>query len=220
MDAAGRIADGVTPRRAFLARWVGWVSLGESLGFLAPALAQFLAATFWPGTGFVLLVLAGLVEGAVLAWFQAHVLRDWFPRISRGRWILLTALGAAFAWAVGMLPSTFEEWQDWPPAAWIASGGFAAVLLLASIGTAQCFELRHHVNRAWRWIAGSAAAWAAGLAVFMVVAPPLWEPGQPTWLIALIGAGAAVLMAATMALVTGLVLVRLMPVAATAGDGH
>lgn len=113
-----------------------------------------------------------------------------------------------------------RAWQDWPPAAWIASAGLAAVLLLASIGTAQWFELRRHVKRAWRWIAGSAAAWAAGLAVFMVVAPPLWEPGQPAWLTALIGAGAAVLMAATMALVTGLVLWRLMQVTATAGDGH
>lgn len=220
MAVADNTDDGGTARRAFLAHWVGWVTLGESLGFLAPVLAWFLAATVWPQAEFVLLVLAGLAEGAVLGWFQARVLRIGLPRISAGRWVLLTAVAAAFAWSVGMLPSTFEEWQDWPPPLRPAAGAAAAVLLLGSIGTAQWFELRHHVRRAWRWIAGNAAAWAAGLAAFMMVAAPLWQPDQPAWLIAAIGVGAAVLMAAVMALVTGLVLLRLVPVAAAAGGAH
>lgn len=220
MGVAETTDDGGTARRAFLAGWVGWVTLGESLGFLAPALAQFLAVPVWPRAEFALMVLAGLAEGAVLGWFQAHVLRSRLPRISAGRWVLLTAGGAAFAWSVGMLPSTFEVWQDWPPAAWMTAGAAAAILLLVSIGAAQWLELRRHASRAWRWIAGSAAAWAAGLAVFMLVAPPLWQPGQPAWLAAVIGMGAAVLMAAVMALVTGLVLLRLMPAAAPAGGRH
>lgn len=220
MDFTENTADRVTPRRTFLTAWVGWVTLGESIGFLAPALAQFLAATVWPGADFGLLVLAGVAEGAVLGWFQAHVLRSQLPRIDTARWILLTAAGAAFAWSVGMLPSAFETWQDWPPAAWLASGSVAAILLLGSIGTAQWFELRRHVLRAWRWVVGSSAAWAAGLAVFMLVAPPLWQPGQPAWLIAAIGVAAAVLMAAVMATITGLVLIRLLQVPATARAGR
>ncbi|UKA69407.1 hypothetical protein [Arthrobacter sp. FW306-06-A] len=220
MASREKAADGVTPQHAFLAAWVGWVSLGESIGFLAPALAQFLAATVWPGADFGLLVLAGLAESAVLGWSQAHVLRSRLPRMSTSRWILLTAAGAAFAWSVGMLPSAFETWQDWPPAAWIGAGGVAAILLLGSIGTAQWFELRRHTFRAWRWVVGSSAAWAAGLSVFMLVAPPLWQPGQPAWLIAAIGVAAAVLMAVVMALVTGLVLIRLLQVTPTAGAGR
>jgi hypothetical protein len=56
-----------SPRRAtFLVRWVAWVSAGESLGFLAPAAAQSISGAFWPAAGVPLLVLAGLVEGAVL----------------------------------------------------------------------------------------------------------------------------------------------------------
>jgi hypothetical protein len=212
--------DGGTARRAFLTRWVGWATLGESLGFLAPVLAWFLAATAWPRAEFALLVLAGLAEGAVLGWFQVRVLRNRLPGISAARWVLLTAVAAAFAWSVGMLPSTFGEWQDWPLPLRLTAGGAAAILLLGSIGTAQWFELRHHVRRAWPWIAGNAAAWAAGLAAFMLVAPPLWQPDQPAWLIAVIGVGAAVLMAAVMAVVTGLVLLRLMPDAAAAGDAH
>ncbi|MEW1811178.1 hypothetical protein AB0284_10750 [Pseudarthrobacter phenanthrenivorans] len=213
MEPAARADDGGTSGRAYLAGWVGWVTLGESLGFLAPALAQFVAATFLPDALFGLLVVAGLAEGGILGWFQARILRVRLPGLSTERWTVLTGLAAGVAWSVGMLPSTFAGWQDWPPAARIGAGTLAAVVLLGSIGTAQWLELRrlerqHLISRAWRWIAGSAAAWAAGLAVFTLVAPPLWQPGQPAWLVAVIGVAAAVLMAAAMALVTGLVLLR------------
>ena len=127
------------------------------------------------------------------------------------RWVLLTAAAAAVAWTVGLLSFSSESWQGWPAAAQIVTGTGAAMVLLVSIGLAQWFELRRHVPRAWRWIAGSAAAWAVGLGVFMAVATPLWQPGQDLWLTAAIGIGAAVLMAVAMAAVTGLVLVRLLP---------
>ncbi|WP_374152936.1 hypothetical protein [Pseudarthrobacter sp. WHRI 8279] len=201
-----------SPRRtAFLVRWVAWVSAGESLGFLAPAAAQPVSVVFWPAAGVPLLVLAGFVEGAVLGWFQVRVLRTRLPAVSVRRWVLLTAAAAALAWTVGLLSFSSESWQGWPAAAQIVTGTGAALVLLVSIGLAQWFELRRHVPRAWRWIAGSAAAWAVGLGVFMAVATPLWQPGQDLWLTATIGIGAAVLMAVAMAAVTGLVLVRLLP---------
>jgi len=50
-----------------------------------------------------------------------------------------------------------------------------------------------------------------GFGVFMAVATPLWQPGQDLWLSAVIGIWGAVLMAVTMAVVTGLVMVRLLP---------
>jgi hypothetical protein len=78
----------VTDRNAFLLRWVGWVSLGESLGFLAPALAQLMAAEMWPAAMVPLLVIAGSVEGAVLGWFQVKVLRTRLPAVSVRRWVL------------------------------------------------------------------------------------------------------------------------------------
>jgi hypothetical protein len=201
-----------SPRRAtFLVRWVAWVSAGESLGFLAPAVAQSASVAFWPAAGFPLLVLAGLVEGAVLGWFQGRILESRLPAVSVRRWVLLTAAAAAVAWTVGLLSFSSESWQGWPAAVQIVTGIGAAMVLLVSIGLAQWFELRRHVPRAWRWIAGSAAAWAVGLGVFMAVATPLWQPGQDLWLTAAIGIGAAVLMAVAMAAVTGLVLVRLLP---------
>lgn len=197
--------------RTFLARWVRWVTLGESLGFLAPALAQLVAAAIWPAATFLLLVLAGFVEGAVLGWFQVRVLRIRLPAVSIRRWILLTGAAAALAWSLGLLPWATSAWQGWPVTAQFAAGTTAAVVLLVSIGLGQWIELRHHIPRAWRWIAGNCAAWAAGPSVFMAVATPLWQPGQDTWLSAAIGVGAAVLMAVTMAVITGLVMVRLLP---------
>jgi hypothetical protein len=207
------VAEGpvVARRNTFLARWVGWVSLGESLGFLAPVLAQSAAAALGPAAAVPLLVLAGLVEGAVLGWFQARVLRTRLPAVSVRRWVLFTAAAAVVAWTVALLTFSNEGWQGWPAPAQAATGTLAAAVILVSIGLGQWLELRHHVPRAWRWVAGSAAAWAVGLGVFMAVATPLWQPGQEVWLVAAIGIGAAILMAAAMAVVTGLVMVRLLP---------
>jgi hypothetical protein len=53
------------------------------------------------------------------------------------------------------------------------------VLLLCSMGTAQWLVLRRiEVDAPW-WIGVTAAAWVAGLAVFLAVATPLWREGQP-----------------------------------------
>jgi hypothetical protein len=69
--------------------------------------------------------------------------------------------------------------------------------------------LRRHITGAGAWIPATAAAWLAGLAVFCATAMPLWRPGQSPVLIAGIGALAGLLMAATVAAVTGGALVRL-----------
>jgi hypothetical protein len=200
----------VTRRNAFLARWVGWVSVGESLGFLAPAAAQVASAALWPATTVPLLVLAGFAEGAVLGWFQVRVLKTRLRAVSIRRWVVLTGAAAVVAWLAGLLTFSSEGWQGWPAAAQITTGALAAGVLLVSIGLAQWLELRRHVPGAWRWIAGTAAGWAVGLGVFMAVATPLWQPGQDLWLTAVIGIGAAVLMAVAMSVVTGLVLVRIL----------
>lgn len=56
----------------------------------------------------------------------------------------------------------------------------------------------------------NAVAWAAGLVVFAAFTTPLWQPGQPVVLIALIGALGGLVMAATMAAITGSALTRLL----------
>ncbi|QYF73913.1 hypothetical protein [Cryobacterium sp. PAMC25264] len=202
----------------FLRYWVLWVTLGETAGFLAPTLAQ-LAFAGSPIAS-AALILAGAIEGAVLGWTQATVLRVVLPNLIRSRWVGATAIGAAAAWFVGLLPAEWADvWQRWPAAAQLIVAALLATFLLCSLGLAQWFELRRLLPRSGWWIAGSAAAWCAGLVAFFAVATPLWQPGQSAALVLAIGLLAAVLMALTMAVVSGVVLRALLR-RARAGAGH
>ncbi|WP_159928891.1 MULTISPECIES: hypothetical protein [Nocardia] len=75
---------------------------------------------------------------------------------------------------------------------------------------AQWVVLRGYVRGAVRWIAATAAAWLAGLTAFAAFTTPLWQPGQSPALVAVIGVFGGLLMAAAMAAVSGLLLVRLL----------
>lgn len=200
---------------SLLLAWVAWVSAGEAVGFLAPALAQALTSQLDPSVTTAALVAAGAVEGAVLGWSQARVLKRRLPALSAPRWIAGTAIAAAVAWVIGLLLwGDLAAWPAWPLGVQVAVGALAGAALLCSIGSAQWLELRRHLRRSGWWVAGTAAAWCLGLAVFFAVATPLWQPGQALWLTVLIGVVAGALMAVSMAAVTGLVLVRMLRAAA------
>lgn len=189
---------------AFLRRWVAWTVCGEVVGFLAPAVVGVLTARSAAPLVLPALVAAGAVEGLLLGAAQAHVLVGEVPALDTRRFAGLTALAASVAYLVGMLPSTAgTALARAPRVVLVLAAACGGLVLLASIGTAQWFELRRHLPRAWSWVLTTAAAWLAGLAVFMLVATPLWRPGQPVGLAVLIGLGAALGMAAVMALVTG-----------------
>lgn len=204
--------------RAFLGAWLVWVSLGETVGFIAPALAQLATASI-PAANTPSLIAAGAVEGAVLGWSQAHVLRRRLPDLSRRAWVAGTSVAAALAWSLGLLPSAFAPvWTTWPAPVIVAAAIPVGLLLLGSIGCAQWFELRRRVARSGWWIPATMAAWFVGLTVFLGVATPLWRPGQSAAVILLIGVVAAALMAVSMSLVTGLALRRLLPAPTDAAE--
>jgi hypothetical protein len=192
-------------------RWTAATTAGEAAGFLVPV-GVVLAGGDDLGTGSrsVLLLLAGAAEGALLGWAQSRVLGSLFPAFPRRDWIVRTALAAALAWAVGMAPSTLGEVGEWPLSARVAAAVPAGLVLLTCIGVAQASVLRRHVAGAGRWIAWTAAAWAAGLGVFTAISTPLWQPGQSSLVVALIGAAAGLAMAGTMAAVTGWGLLRML----------
>jgi Ca2+-transporting ATPase len=204
--------DGPVDRRRLWWRWLRASFLGETLGFLVPMLVVTLGAGSWPAVlRYLALVIAGAGEGAVLGAAQSTVLRRVVPGFSRAAWTIRTALAAALAWAIGLAPSELAgTWQEWPPGVQMAVAVPAGLTLLATIGTAQWTVLRRSVPGASRWIGWTALAWLAGLTVFLAVATPLWQPGQPLWLVAAIGVLAGALMAVTMAAVTGRGLVRLL----------
>ena len=186
--------------------------MAETFGFAVAAAVGALTADAGAAVVVLSLLAAGAVEGATLGWGQATVLRHALPGLSRRRWVAATAGAAALAYLIGLVPSTFaQSMSAWPP---VLFGGVVALLgcgLLASIGTAQWLILRRHVDRAWRWIAATAAAWIMGLGVFLGFAMPLWRPGQPLALIVAIGVVGGLLMAATTSAITGFTLRRILP---------
>jgi hypothetical protein len=186
--------------------WFLWVTAGEFAGFLAPAITGALTSSE------PFLVLAGITEGAVLGAAQWLVLRRAVPGLKPWGWIGLTALAAGFAWAVAMLAVHYgEPLRTLPLAVLLPLATVAGVAVLLSMGVSQWLVLRHHVDRASTWVWANAVAWCAGLIVFTAFTTPLWQPGQQTALIVLIGAVGGLLMAATMAAITGSALVRLLP---------
>ncbi|WP_157535191.1 hypothetical protein [Nocardia inohanensis] len=190
-------------------RWLRRVTLGEFLGFCAPAVAGTLVADAGAGITVAAMLLAGMIEGGVLGAFQAGVLRTALPRLRARDWIAATIAGAVLAWSIGLVPMLYGErfgaWPVWVQVPAVAAG---ALIMVFSIGTAQWMILRRFVDGATLWIWGTAVAWIAGLTAFMLVTMPLWQPGQPAALVAAIGLLGGLVMAAVMAAVTGAFLAR------------
>ena len=198
-------------------RWALATAAGETVGFLVPAVAAVLLPD---GAGdpvrTVVFVAAGSLEGAILGWAQSRVLRAALPLVDARGWVFRTALAAAVAWGIGLAPSLLgNRWSALSPLATASLATVGGLLLLASIGVAQWSVLRRSVRRSASWIGWTALGWLAGLAVFMLVATPLWRPGQSGLVIAVIGALAGALMAVTVGAVTGLGLARLLRPART-----
>ncbi|WP_314612846.1 hypothetical protein [Streptomyces stackebrandtii] len=153
-----------------------------------------------------LLLTAGAAEGALLGAAQAHVLRRVLPTMPSRHWIAATAGAACLAWLLGMLPGVVAPHLQSRLAATVLAI-LAGILVLLSLGTAQ-----------WRVLRGTSLSPTVGsqprpqhaLAVFGAVATPLWHTGQSILLIASIGAWAGLLMAATVAAMTGLALLHLL----------
>jgi hypothetical protein len=125
--------------------------------------------------------------------------------------VLATSVAATLAWAIGVIPMLAgDALIGLPAAALIAIATVLGGALLLTIGTAQWLVLRRYLRRSGSWIAATALAWLGGLAVFAMIASPLWQPGQPVWLVATIGALAGLAMAAVASAVTGFALVRLL----------
>jgi hypothetical protein len=186
-------------------RWFVAATVGELVGFTVPALVG--AVVLSRVADVPALIAAGFVEGAVLGFAQSAVIVGIVPGVRRRDWTVATGCAAAVAWALGMLPASIGGRV--PDAVLWTVVALAAPVLLASLGTAQWLVLRPHRRHTIWWIGATAGAWLVGLGVFIAISSPLWQPGQPPGLIALIGVGAGAAMAATTAALTGLAVRRL-----------
>lgn len=192
-------------------RWFVTVTVTELLGFCAPLVVGALTATSGPWIAVPALLASGALEGAALGGGQALVLRRVLPTLRTHRFVLATAGATVGCYLLGLLPSaTQAAWISWPAPVVVLMGIVLGLTLLGAIGTAQWWELRHHLTRAIVWIPWTAAAWSVGLGAFLALATPWWQPGQPTVTVLGIGLLAAVAMAASVAAITGWALVRLL----------
>ncbi|WP_156959755.1 hypothetical protein [Nocardia sp. BMG51109] len=202
---------GPDPGAGLSRRWFAAVTLGEFLGFCAPAVAGALTIDAAPAVIAAAMLAAGAIEGSVLGLFQARVLRSVLKGFSPREWITVTVFGALAAWAVGVLMMVHgERLSGWSPAVQAPVVVAGALVMVFAIGVAQWFVLQYWTNRAALWIWANAAGWVAGLGVFGLVTTPLWQPGQSTVLTVAIGALGGLAMAAAMAAINGAFLVRIL----------
>jgi hypothetical protein len=187
---------------AFLRRWVACTVAGEAAGFtVAAAIAATQDLSHAPEVAFLLAT--GAVEGALLGKAQSMTMtRLQLPAGIIRLWPVATGVAAVVAWSIGLIPASLQliSWSSW--AAWLLAAVLVLVLL-ASIPTAQFMLLRTAVPRAGRWVRFNAVAWTLGLS-WTFVPPALVRPDTPV--ISEIGvyAIAGVLMASTVALITGM----------------
>lgn len=201
-------------RDRFLRRWVVSVTLAEAAGFAIPAMVGGLLGLLAAPAGVVYpaMVLAGACEGVLLGFGQSIGLG---PAIPRTPWILATAAGAAAAWSIGMLPSSLGGIDFGSPWVIVLTALLGFVLLL-SIPTLQWLVLRGQGVRTAFWIPVNAGAWAAGI-LWTLAPSPFIDETTPA--LALFGVYllAGLLMAATVAVLTGFAARRIASGAAQGG---
>lgn len=66
------------------------VTVAETVGFAAPAFVGTMTTVMPWYAGLPALLEAGAVEGAILGWAQAAMLRDALPGLRVLRWVMLT----------------------------------------------------------------------------------------------------------------------------------
>jgi hypothetical protein len=154
-------------------------------------------------------VAAGSVEGAVLGYAQWRALRLALPAVGWREWMGATAMAAALAWALGMLPNTLMDAAGVGAGGMIAAWVIVAPAILLSIGVAQWLVLRRHLPRAALWVPANIVGWILGLAPTFI-GPALASETTPVWMLAAIAVASGLAMGCIVGGVTGWALLRLL----------
>jgi hypothetical protein len=220
MTALPSTSTGCSPgsgRARLWRRWIAATTLGELLGFLAPALVGVLvvgataeiATPLGPLLLLIGLVVAGSLEGAALGFAQWLALRQALPALVWHHWTGATALAGAVAWSLGMLPPTLTDLFALDPVAQIGAWLVVAPGLLLSIGVAQWLVLRHHLPQAGGWIPANALGWTLGVGLTFLGASLVTE-AMPLWMAIAIGVTSGTAMGFVVGVITGRALVGLL----------
>ena len=178
------------------------VTVGEAIGFAIPAATGGLLALAGAPVFVVFpsMILAGACEGALLGVGQSIG----FGRsvVPRPAWVCSTAIGAAIAWSIGMLPSTLGG-VDFSNSFVLPLVVMFGSLLLLSIPTLQWVVLRRSGYRAAAWIPLNAGAWTVGI-LWTLAPSPFIDENTPAQVLFGVYLVAGLLMAATVAALTAI----------------
>lgn len=164
-------------------RWTINCTIGELLGIACAGGIAFLVNSIIGdpidiGSKIIVLIammFAGLVEGAVLGYFQWKVLVTKFPKMSQKEWLFFTILVGVLGWFLGMLPSLFlipeSSYESGANGSINYSSPFIYAILSISMGLIlgaifglfQWFSLRKYAVNAYQWIIANALGWGLGL---------------------------------------------------------
>ncbi len=164
-----------------------------------------------------IMLLAGAIEGALVAYFQWRVLRNFLPDLTLSRWQVVTIAAALTGWFLGMLPILMsgETSQGAAPAfdppLWLVSLTAAGVGLVfgAIFGWFQWLELRKHLSGAAKWIWANTWGWTLGI-TWVYMAATLPDATTPIGITITLGAISGVLMGVSVGAVTGLYLKKIL----------
>lgn len=172
-----------------LSVWLLGLLLGKSSSILAIL-----------STALGVVLVGATLEGALVGYAQARVLRTALPSLPPTRWVSATAIGAAVAWTLGMVPRTLFALSDATGGAPPASLGGWKFLLAAAmglllgpvLGVPQWLVLRRHLPHSGLWIPANALGWALGMPVIFLGASAL--PTQPSIGLVLLAVGTVCLL--------------------------
>ncbi len=206
-SAAAAPHDATSLRR----RWTYAFVLAELVGFIPPAVTGASLSALGVSDVFLVagLTLAGSLEGAAIGAAQAWVLRRYAPQINGRRWVVATALAAAFAWFVGMGGGALMGASGKPPGVLLVLLAPLWVAALLGMGLAQWLVMRSVVPHSFSWVWVNAGAWLVGVIIpiaALTLAPNDW----PLPIHVVVGVAAAVAMGVTVGLLTGRTLQRLL----------
>jgi hypothetical protein len=217
MDTPTKRAEPQPPDGGAL--WRGWVlaaTVGELVGFGLATLAGMLVGSATEGIAgpagvlawIGVVALAGAVEGTALGSAQWWVLRRYLPPMTWRRWVGSTVASGIGAWGLGMGLGQNLDLNSWSLPLLVVGGLVFVVGLGAILGLGQAWALRPYIVGAAWWVPANALAWTIGLLIAFggTALIPDWT-NLPV--VALLGGATGLLMGATTAAITGLVLVRL-----------
>lgn len=209
-------------QRNLLKNWVLNFTLGEFIGISAAAIIVFIGSKYLFEESsalyiFILMcsyLMAGLVEGTVVGYFQSKTLSLKIPNLDKRKWILYTAASACFCWFIGALMSISFSSNDVnveTPNHFliniIISLLFGAILGFI-FGGFQYFVIKRYVTNAFSWIISNMIAWAIAITIINFFAS---IPSSTSEMITIImlGSIAGILAGLTAGLITGFTLINL-----------